>query len=53
MPLAIERPLNVLQSDTVKNSIVIVTELSDKQKRPVIVIIRINGTGTINNIDIA
>lgn len=52
LPLAIERPLNVLQSDTVKNSIVIVTELSDKQKRPVIVIIRINGTGTINNIEI-
>lgn len=52
LPKAISNPLNVLQSDTNTNSIVIITDLADNQERPIIASIKIDGKGTINNIDI-
>ena len=50
LPKAISQPLNVLKSDTNPNSIVVITELADKQDRPVIASIKIDGTGRINDI---
>lgn len=52
IPEALSRPLNVLQSDTKDNSIVVVTDLADNQERPIIASIEINGKGTIQNIRI-
>ena len=51
LPEAINKPLNILQSDTKSDSVVIVTELADKQDRPVIASIKIDGTGRINDIE--
>ena len=42
----------MLKSSTTNNSIVIITELIDNQDRPIIVSIKINGKGQINNINI-
>ena len=52
LPQAIANPLNVLKSNTDSNSIVVITELADKQDRPVIASIKIDGRGQINNIEI-
>ena len=53
LPSAIANPLNVLKSSTTNNSIVIITELIDNQDRPIIVSIKINGKGQINDINIS
>lgn len=52
LPEAISKPLDVLKSNTDKNSIVLTTDLSDKQDRTVIIAIKINGIGKVNNIEI-
>ena len=52
LPQAISNPLNILKSDTNSDSIVIITELADKLDRPIIASIKIDGTGTINDIEI-
>lgn len=52
LPQAISNPLNILKSSTDSNSIVVITELADKQDRPVIASIKIDGKGQINNIEI-
>ena len=52
IPEALSRPLNILQSDTKDNSIVVVTDLADSQERPVIASIEINGKGTMQDIRI-
>lgn len=51
IPDAISHPLNILQSDTRADSIVVITELADKQDRPIIASIKIDGTGQINDIE--
>ena len=51
LPEAINNPLDVLQSDTKSDSIVIITELADKQDRPVIASIKIDGKGRVNDIE--
>lgn len=52
LPQAIANPLNVLKSNTKSDSIVVITELADKQDRPVIASIKIDGKGQINDIEI-
>ena len=52
IPEALNRPLNVLKSDTKSDSIVVVTELSDKNNNIVIASIKIDGKGNINDINI-
>lgn len=52
LPEAISTPLKILKSDTRDDSIVIVTKLLDKKENPVIVSIKIDGKGIINNIEI-
>lgn len=52
IPEAISKPLNVLQSDTDSNSIVVITNLADSHDRPIIASIRIDGKGSINNVEI-
>lgn len=52
LPNAISNPLNVLKSNTDSNSIVVITELVDKQDRPVIASIKVDGKGQINDIQI-
>ena len=51
IPEAISKPLNILKSSTVENSIDIVTDLADKLERPVIVSIEINKRGQIGNVE--
>lgn len=50
LPEALERPLNILKSHD--NSYVVVTELADKQDRPIIASIKIDGTGRLNDVEI-
>lgn len=50
LPEALERPLNILKSHD--NSYVVVTELADKQGRPIIASIKIDGTGRLNDVEI-
>ena len=52
LPNAIANPLNILESSTVDDSIVVVTELSDKEGRIVIVSMAIDGKGHIEVTDI-
>ena len=52
IPQALEHPLNVLKSDTKNDSIVVVTELADKNGDIVVASIKIDGKGTINDIRI-
>lgn len=50
LPEALERPLNILKSHD--NSYVVVTELADKQDRPIIASIKIDGAGRLNDVEI-
>lgn len=50
LPEALERPLNILKSHD--NSYVVVTELADKQDRPIIASVKIDGTGRLNDVEI-
>ena len=50
LPKAIKQPLNVLKSSTKDDSIVVVTELSDKNDNIVVASIKIDGKGTIQDI---
>ena len=52
IPEALERPLNVLKSDTKEDSIVVVTELADKNGDIIVASIKIDGKGQINDIQI-
>lgn len=52
LPEALERPLNILQSDTKENSIVVVTELVDNNDDIIVASIKIDGKGTIQDIRI-
>ena len=52
LPEAINNPLDIVQSNTDSNSIVLTTYLADKQNRTVIASIKIDGKGQINNIEI-
>lgn len=52
LPEAINNPLDIVQSNTDPNSIVLTTYLADKQNRTVIASIKIDGRGQINNIEI-
>lgn len=51
IPEALSNPLNVLQSSTDKNSVVVITDLADKMERPVIASIEMDYKGRIGNID--
>lgn len=52
LPEAINNPLDIVKSNTQDDSIVLTTYLADKQDRPVIASIKIDGKGTINDIRI-
>lgn len=52
LPNALYTPLNILKSDTKNDSIVVVTELSDKNNNIIIASIKIDGIGTIQDIRI-
>ena len=52
LPEALNNPLDVLKSSTKDDSIVLTTDLSDKQDRTIIASIKIDGKGDINNIRI-
>ena len=52
LPEAISNPLDILQSKTDKNSIVLTTYLADKNNNTVVASIKIDGKGQINNIEI-
>ena len=51
IPEAIANPLNILQSSTDENSVVIITDLADANERPIIASIEVNYDGQIGNID--
>lgn len=51
IPEALANPLNVLQSSTSENSVVIITDLADKAERPIIASIEVNYKGQIGNIE--
>ena len=46
-----ENPLNVLQSSTNENSIVVITDLADKKERPIIASIEMDYNGRIGNVE--
>lgn len=48
LPISIRQPLKVLLSNTKTDSIVLVTDLIDKENRPVIASIKMNGIGRID-----
>lgn len=52
LPNAIANPLNILESSTVKDSIVVVTELSDNDGKIIIVSMALDGEGHIEITDI-
>ena len=52
LPEALNNPLDILKSSTKDDSIVLTTDLSDKQDRTIIASIKIDGKGDINNIRI-
>ena len=52
LPEAINTPLDILQSNTRSDSIVLTTYLADKNDNTIIASIKINGKGTINDIRI-
>lgn len=49
LPASLSEPLNILQSSTKGDSIVIITDLVDKQDKTIIAIIKKDGTGRIND----
>lgn len=49
---ALENPLNILESSTVDDSIVVVTKLTDKEGRIVIVSMAIDGKGNVEFTDV-
>ncbi len=53
LPDAIENPLNIVESITDSNSIVIITELADSDENIVVVSLKLNGNGQveINNVN--
>ncbi len=51
IPEAIANPLNILQSSSNKDSIVVITDLADTNERPIIASIEVNYNGQIGNID--
>lgn len=53
LPEALNNPLDILKSSTKDDSIVLTTDLSDKQDRTIIASIKIDGTGKVNNVDIS
>ena len=50
LPQALANPLNVLKSDTKSDSIVVVTELADKNDNIIVASIKIDGKGTIQDV---
>ena len=50
LPEAINNPLDIVKSNTKDDSVVLTTYLADKQGRPVIASIKIDGTGRVNDI---
>ena len=52
LPEALENPLNVLKSSTRDDSIVAITALADKNDKPIVASIKIDGEGRINDIKI-
>ena len=52
LPEAINNPLDIVSSNTKDDSVVLTTYLADKQDRPVIASIKIDGKGSINDIRI-
>lgn len=52
LPEAISSPLDIVESNTKDDSIVLTTYLADKEDRTVVASIKIDGKGTINNIRI-
>ena len=50
LPEAINNPLDVVKSNTKDDSIVLTTYLADKQDRPIIASIKIDGLGRVNDI---
>lgn len=50
LPEAINNPLDVVKSNTRDDSIVLTTYLADKQDRPIIASIKIDGLGRVNDI---
>ena len=52
LPEAINNPLDIVQSNTDPNSIVLTTYLADKQNRTIIASIKIDGRGTVNDVRI-
>ena len=51
IPESISNPLNILKSSTQDNSIVIITDLADKNERPILASIKIDNKGRIGDID--
>ena len=52
LPEALNNPLDILKSNTKDDSIVLTTDLSDKQDRTIIASIKIDGKGNVNDIRI-
>lgn len=52
LPEAIANPLDIVQSNTNKNSIVLTTYLADKNNNTIIASIKIDGKGTVNDVRI-
>lgn len=52
LPQALENPLNILKSSTKDDSIVVITELADKNDNIIVASIKIDGKGQINDIAI-
>lgn len=50
LPQALANPLNILKSDTKNDSIVVVTELVDKNDNIIVASIKIDGKGQINDV---
>ena len=49
LPTSLRQPLKILLSNTKADSVVLVTDLIDKENRPVIASIKMNGKGKIDN----
>ena len=52
LPKAIAEPIGIMESATKDDSIVVLTELIDKESRPVIIAIKFNGYGNYNDVEI-
>lgn len=49
IPTSLRQPLKVLLSNTKADSVVLVTDLIDRENRPVIASIKMNGKGKVHN----